>query len=99
MLRGGLSRRRPVGCYFDHFTAMMHVYQLETAADDSGPLEQGPHLLRGRVGGNIKILRVQPKNPVSHAAADQVAVIAVLLQGFAHQHCAVRNFVQVDTQR
>jgi len=74
----------PEGGHFDHVTTKDDVGQAETAADEAAVAEQRLDLLRRRVGGDVEILGGLPEQQVTDAAADQVGLIAPLVQAIEH---------------
>ena len=61
-------------------TAVDHVHDAETPADDEGAAEQALDLLGRGVGGHIKVFRAQANQQVAHRAAHDVSLKARLLQ-------------------
>ena len=58
------------------------MHQTETPADDDGALLAGLHLFRRRVRRDVKILRLDAKQHVSHGAAHHISLEAAALKRF-----------------
>ncbi|MOA05523.1 hypothetical protein D3C78_1251250 [compost metagenome] len=69
---------------FDDLAAELHMGQLEAAADHPGVAELGADLLRGGAGGHVVVLGLHAEQHVAHAAADQVGLVAGMLQALDH---------------
>jgi hypothetical protein len=67
--------------HFDGFRAHADVHDLEAAADDPRTAEAAADLLRRGVGGDVEILRRQSGQQVANRTADDVGLVAILLQG------------------
>jgi hypothetical protein len=97
--RGRLDRVVHVGAERGHLdlvllavAAVDHVHQAEAPAHDEGAPELRLHLLGRGVGGHVEVLRAQAHQQVAHGAADDVGLVARVLQrlddahrGFGHQ--------------
>ena len=57
-----------------------HVHEAEAASDDPGAPEDGVHLFRRGVGGDVVVLRGAVEHDVAHRAADDVCLVSVTLQ-------------------
>ncbi len=68
------------GRHFDDFTTEMDMHQLEPAANDSRITEFGTHLFRRGAGGDVEILGRDIEHHVAYAAADQIGLVAGVLQ-------------------
>jgi hypothetical protein len=64
----------------------VHVGEPEPAPNQPAVPEQALHLVRRRAGGDVEVFRRAPDQRVAHAAADQVALVAVLLEPQQHAH-------------
>jgi len=80
----------------DGLAAAHHVDDLEAPADDARTAEQATHLLGGGVGGDVEILGYPAQQQVAYRAADEVAPVAGLSQGFAGLQRAVVDLVTAD---
>ena len=81
---------------FDGFRPAHDVDDLEAAADDAGAAEQGAHLVRLGVGGDVEILGLPAQHQVPHRAAHHVGLVAGVLQGVGDLEGAGRNAVTGD---
>ncbi|MNF05990.1 hypothetical protein D3C80_2058480 [compost metagenome] len=64
----------------------MDVHQLEAAANDPCVAKLGADLFRRGAGGDVEILGGDVEQHVAHAAADQVSLVAGVLQTFDDVH-------------
>jgi len=74
----------PEGGHFDHVTTKDDVGQAEAAANQAAVAEQRLDLLRRCVGGNVEILWRSPEQNIPDTSADQVGIIATLVQAIEH---------------
>ncbi len=93
----------PEGGHFDHVTTKDDVGQAEATANQAAVAEQCLDLLRRRIGGDVEILWRLPEQQIPDAAADQVGVIASLVQAIEHLECIfadlfARNRVLITAQ-
>ncbi len=82
------------------------MHDLEAPADDARAPEQRLHLLGRGVGGDVEVLGLDAEQQVAHGAADDIGLVAGLLQrrgdldGIARQQRGVDPvFVDVDDAR
>jgi hypothetical protein len=84
----GRLEQRAEGGHLDDFVlapaAEDHVHDAKAPADDEGAAEVLLHLLGRGVGGDVEILRPQADQQVAHGAADDVGLIAGVLQRAHH---------------
>jgi hypothetical protein len=73
-----------------------HVHQAEAPADDEGAAEQRLHLLGRGVGGDVEVLRPQADQQVAHGAADDVGLVAGILERAHHAHGVVVEQLRID---
>ncbi len=76
---GGAERR-----HFDHFAPVDDMGEAEAPSDQPTIAEQASHLLGQGVGGDVKVLRVESQNDVTHATAHQKSLEAGLFQAVQH---------------
>lgn len=70
--------------------------QTESASDDDGASGYLAHLLRRRIGGNVKVFRRMPDQKIADCAADNVGFVARLLQSFADRYRKRADLPEVD---
>src|SRR5690606_39721396 len=80
---------------FDDFLSEDHVHELEAAADDAGAPEQGADLLRRCIGGDVEILGFESDDEIADGAADDIGVVALLVQYFADFVCVSRDVAPI----
>lgn len=61
-----------------------HVRQTEAAADQAAVAEQFAHLFRRGVGGDVEVFRLFAEQQIAHPAADQISLVAGLVQAIKH---------------
>ncbi|MNZ76800.1 hypothetical protein D3C78_953180 [compost metagenome] len=71
---------------FDDLAPEVHVHQLEAAADHPGVAEFRAHLFRGGAGGDVEVLRRDAQQRVAYTTANDVGLVAGLLQALDHVH-------------
>ena len=77
-------------------TAEVHVNQLEAAANDPGVAKFGAHLLGRGAGGHVEIFGVNVQQQIAYATADQIRLVASLLQAFDHTDGVAADFTAFD---
>ena len=70
--------------HFNDLPAEHHMRETEAAADQPAITEQATYILRARIGGNIEILRLAPEQQIAHTTANQMGLIARILQAVQH---------------
>ena len=71
----------PEGGHLDHLAAAeVDVGQPEAPADEPAVAEDGPHLARVGVGGEVEVLGLVVEQQVAHAAAHEVGLVAHVAQ-------------------
>ena len=84
LLGGGAVHVGAEGRDLDHLVlaaaAVHHVHDAKAPADDEGAAEQALDLLGRGVGGDVEVLGPQADQQVAHRAADDVGLVAGLLQ-------------------
>lgn len=70
----------------DDLSTKVDVHQLEAPADDPRIAEFGTHLFRRGAGGDVEILGSDIEQHVAHATANQVGLVAGVLQTFDDVH-------------
>src|SRR5690606_28030979 len=81
---------------FDDFLSEDPVHELEAAADDAGAPEQGADLLRRCIGGDVEILGLESDEEIAASAADDIGVVALLVQYFADFDGVARDVAPID---
>ena len=87
------ARRRGCAkcCDLDDVASEIHVSQTEPPPNEAAVAEQLAHLFRQRVGCNVKILRLNAKQQVAHAAAHEECLKAPLAQSIQDTQRVRRN--------
>lgn len=80
----------------DDIPAETDMRQTETAPDQVATAEQFLYFFRPGIGGDVEILRFPPQQHVAHAAADQIGLIAGLLQAVQHLQGAIADICARD---
>src|SRR5699024_9421333 len=75
-----IGRTAPKRRDFHDLTTEAYVRQAKPSSDQAAVTEKRLDLFRRRRRGNVKILRLHANEQIAHAAADQVAFIACVLE-------------------
>ncbi len=86
-----VALRRPERRHLDGLAADVDVDQPEAAADDVGATEQRFHLLRGRVGRDVEVLRREREQQVADRPTDDEGAEPRGLQPLRHLQRAMRQ--------
>ena len=92
VLRGRCTKRRRL----DDLRAEHHMDQLETTPNDPRAAEQRLDLLGCRVRCDVEILRFEPHDEIAYGATDDVGLVTVLVQHFAHFDRVARHVAPID---
>ncbi len=76
--------------------AIDHVHDAKALADDEGAAEQALDLLGRGIGGHVEVLGAQAQQQVAHGAADDVGLVARILQRLDHVDGTPVHQVGVD---
>ena len=83
--------------HFDGFHAHVDVHDLEATTDDARAPKTMPDLFRRRIGGDVEVFRHQTSQQVAHGTADDVGLIAALLQGLDGAPTATTDLLPLQT--
>ena len=73
-----------------------HVHEAESPANNEGAPEERLHLLRRSVGGDVEVFRPQPDEQVAYRTANDVGLVAAVLQCLNDPHRVVVEQCRVD---
>src|ERR1700748_1208067 len=76
--------------------AVDHVNEAEAAADDEGAAEQRLHLFRRGVRRDVEVLGLEVDQQVAHGAADDVGLVAGVLQLLADVDRRLDDQARID---
>nr|GFC68926.1 hypothetical protein [Tanacetum cinerariifolium] len=68
----------------------------ETTTDDAGITEFGTDLLRRGAGGDVEVFRRDAQHHVAYAAADQIGLVAGILQAFDDAHRVAAELIALQ---